>query len=91
VKQSHLRQNSNGDPTHPPRQGGGKLLCSTRGAGCPHDRKLYELQDIDELAQHRIGDFLQIRYAGTNDAKRVLGSITEIRGAFIDIQKHLFS
>jgi type I restriction enzyme R subunit len=51
----------------------------------------YELQGIDELAPHRISDFLQIRYGGTNDAKRVLGSIPEIRGAFIDIQKHLFS
>jgi type I restriction enzyme R subunit len=50
----------------------------------------YELQGIDELAPHRIGDFLQIRYGGTNDAKRVLGSIPEIRGAFIGIQKHLF-
>ena len=51
----------------------------------------YELQGIDELAPHRISDFLQIRYGGTNDAKRVLGPIPEIRGAFIDIQKHLFS
>lgn len=51
----------------------------------------YELQGIDELAPHRISDFLQIRYGGMNDAKRVLGSIPAIRGAFIDIQKHLFS
>ena len=51
----------------------------------------YELQGIDELAPHRISDFLQIRYGGTNDAKRVLGSIPAIRGAFVDIQKHLFS
>lgn len=50
----------------------------------------YELQGIDELAPHRISDFLQIRYGGTNDAKRVLGSIPAIRTAFIDIQKHLF-
>jgi len=51
----------------------------------------YELEGIQELAPHRISDFLQIRYGGTNDAKRVLGSIPEIRGAFIGIQKHLFS
>ena len=51
----------------------------------------YELQGVDELAPHRISDFLQIRYGGTNDAKRVLGSIPEIRGAFIGIQKHLFA
>lgn len=51
----------------------------------------YELQGIDELAPHRISDFLRIRYGGTNDAKRVLGSIPEIRGAFIGIQKHLFA
>ena len=51
----------------------------------------YELQGIDELAPHRIGDFLQIRYGGMNDAKQVLGSIPEIRGAFIEIQRHLFA
>jgi type I restriction enzyme R subunit len=51
----------------------------------------YELQGINELAPHRISDFLQIRYGGTNDAKRELGSIPEIRRAFIGIQTHLFS
>lgn len=40
----------------------------------------YELQGIDELASHRISDFLQIRYGGTNEARRVPGSIPEIRG-----------
>ena len=50
----------------------------------------YEIQGIQELSPSRISNFLQIRYGGTNDAKRVLGSIPEIRGAFFDIQKHLF-
>lgn len=43
-----------------------------------------------ELEPQRIGDFLRIRYGGTNDAKRVLGSVEQIRGAFFDIQRHLF-
>lgn len=50
----------------------------------------YEMQGIRELAPNRISDFLQIRYGGTNDAKRKLGSVGVIRGAFLDIQKHLF-
>ncbi|WIW96186.1 hypothetical protein QQX03_03515 [Altererythrobacter rubellus] len=50
----------------------------------------YEMQGIRELAPSRISDFLQIRYGGTNDAKRKLGSVGVIRGAFLDIQKHLF-
>ncbi|MEQ8837962.1 MAG: type I restriction-modification enzyme R subunit C-terminal domain-containing protein, partial [Lacipirellulaceae bacterium] len=51
----------------------------------------YEMQGIRELATNRISDFLQIRYGSTGDAKRALGSIPEIRGAFIEIQKHLFA
>lgn len=50
----------------------------------------YEVQGIRELDPSKISDFLRIRYGGTNDAKRKLGSIAEIRGAFFDIQKHLF-
>jgi len=37
-----------------------------------------------------VADFLRIRYGGINDAKRALGSVDEIRRAFIDIQGHLF-
>ena len=50
----------------------------------------YELQGIRELEPAKLSDFLRIRYGGTNDAKRKLGSVEEIRGAFFDIQKHLF-
>jgi type I restriction enzyme R subunit len=50
----------------------------------------YRAQGIGELEPRRIGDFLRIRYGGVNDAKRVLGSVDHIRGAFFDIQKHLF-
>jgi type I restriction enzyme R subunit len=50
----------------------------------------YEVQGIRELEPGKIGDFLRIRYGGTNDAKRKLGSIAEIRGAFFDIQRYLF-
>jgi len=42
----------------------------------------YETQGIRELEPRRISDFLRIRYGGTNDAKRVLGSVEQIRGRF---------
>ncbi|MBZ6380024.1 hypothetical protein KCN53_15465 [Pacificimonas aurantium] len=51
----------------------------------------YETQGIRELEPQRLADLLRIRYGGVNDAKRALGSVADIRGAFIDIQKHLFS
>lgn len=38
----------------------------------------------------KIRDFLRIRYGDTNDAKAALGSVAEIRKAFVDIQVHLF-
>ncbi|MFT5330314.1 MAG: type I restriction enzyme R subunit [Parasphingorhabdus sp.] len=50
----------------------------------------YSVQGIRELEPGRIGDFLRIRYGGTNDAKKKLGSVSEIRDAFFDIQRHLF-
>ncbi len=50
----------------------------------------YEAQGVEELSLRKIRDFLRIRYGGTNDAKAVLGSVSEIRKAFIDIQGHLF-
>lgn len=51
----------------------------------------YERQGIRELELTKLGDFLRIKYGGSNDAKRKLGAVTEIRGAFIDIQRHLFN
>lgn len=50
----------------------------------------YEQHGVDELASGRIAHFLQIRYGGTNDAKRRLGSVGDIRSAFFDIQSHLY-
>ncbi len=50
----------------------------------------YEVHGIEELAPAKIADFLRIRYGGTNDAKRRLGSVTAIREAFVGIQVHLF-
>jgi type I restriction enzyme R subunit len=50
----------------------------------------YVVHGIKELSLRNIRDFLRIRYGGTNDAKAALGSVAEIRKAFIDIQGHLF-
>ena len=50
----------------------------------------YQYEGIRELASGKVADFLRIRYGGVNDAKRALGSVDEIRRAFIDIQGHLF-
>lgn len=50
----------------------------------------YRTHGIGELAPNKLADFLHIRYGGTNDAKRVLGSVSEIREAFFEVQGHLF-
>ncbi|MGH8426462.1 MAG: EcoAI/FtnUII family type I restriction enzme subunit R [Gammaproteobacteria bacterium] len=50
----------------------------------------YQTHGIDELAPNKLPDFLRIRYGGTNDAKRMLGSVPEIRQAFVAVQVHLF-
>ncbi|TDK26000.1 DEAD/DEAH box helicase [Luteimonas aestuarii] len=50
----------------------------------------YQYEGIRELASGKIADFLRIRYGGVNDAKRALGSVDDIRRAFVDIQGHLF-
>ena len=52
--------------------------------------RAYEDHGVDELAPRKIADFLRIRYGGTNDAKRALGSTSDIRKAFIAIQAHLY-
>ncbi|WP_299703538.1 EcoAI/FtnUII family type I restriction enzme subunit R [uncultured Tateyamaria sp.] len=51
----------------------------------------YAARGVDELDLKKIGDFLKIKYGGTNDAKRVLGSVAEIRTAFVEIQSHLYA
>lgn len=50
----------------------------------------YEIHGVDELALSKIGDFLRVRYGGTNGAKRKLGAIPEIKRAFTDIQAHIY-
>jgi len=50
----------------------------------------YVANGIEELSIRKIRDFLRIRYGGTNDAKRTLGTLGEIRSAFVGIQVHLF-
>jgi type I restriction enzyme R subunit len=50
----------------------------------------YEKDGIEELSLDKLPDFLRIRYGGTNDAKRLLGSIPDIQNAFVDIQRRLF-
>ncbi len=51
----------------------------------------YEVHGVDELALSKIGDFLKVKYGGTNGAKRVLGEIPIIKRAFMDIQAHLYA
>lgn len=51
----------------------------------------YEIHGVDELALTKIGDFLRVRYGGTNGAKGALGAIPEIRRAFMDIQTHIYA
>lgn len=51
----------------------------------------YEIHGVDELALSKISDFLKVRYGGTNGAKKALGSVSEIKNAFSDIQSHLYT
>jgi type I restriction enzyme, R subunit len=50
----------------------------------------YEAHGVEELSLRKVSDLLRIRYGGTNDAKAALGSVAEIRRAFVDIQGHLY-
>ncbi len=45
---------------------------------------------VEELSLGKSQDFLRIRYDGTNYAQAALGSVAEIRKAFVDLQGHLF-
>jgi len=51
----------------------------------------YEIHGVDELALSKIGDFLRVRYGGTNGAKNALGAIPDIKRAFMDIQTHIYA
>lgn len=50
----------------------------------------YERHGTEELTPTKITDLLRIRYGGTNKAKQRLGSVAEIRQAFVGIQSHLY-
>lgn len=54
-----------------------------------HVLQVYEAHGIEELSLGKVRDLLRIRNVGTNDDKAVLGSVPQIRKAFIDIQVHL--
>lgn len=51
----------------------------------------YEVHGVDELVLSKIGDFLKVRYGGTNGAKRKLAAKPDIKHAFMDIQAHLYA
>jgi type I restriction enzyme R subunit len=51
----------------------------------------YEIHGVDELALSKIGDFLKVKYGGTNGAKQKLGAIPEIKRAFMEIQAYLYA
>lgn len=50
----------------------------------------YEMHGVDELSLGKVADLLRIRYGGTNEAKKALGGLADIRKAFVDIQTHLY-
>lgn len=50
----------------------------------------YVKDGIRELGTERLSHFVRSRYGSMNDAKQKLGSTSEIRSAFLDIQRHLF-
>lgn len=50
----------------------------------------YVANGVEELSIRKIRDFLRVRYGGTNDAKRVLGPVSDIKAAFVEMQQHLF-
>jgi type I restriction enzyme R subunit len=51
----------------------------------------YEMHGTTQLEIGRIADLLRVRYGTTSEAKQRLGTVPEIRAAFIDIQRHLYA
>ncbi|WP_224815172.1 EcoAI/FtnUII family type I restriction enzme subunit R [Hasllibacter sp. MH4015] len=56
-----------------------------------HVLSSYASKGVEELNLNKISDFLRLKYGGTSDAKQILGTVPEIRAAFIGIQSHLYS
>ena len=51
----------------------------------------YIKSGVEELDESKLSDLLVLKYHAIADAKSKLGSITEIRNAFIGFQTHLYS
>jgi len=45
---------------------------------------------VGELGYDKLGNFLQVRYGSTADARRKLGEMSAIRGAFKAVQQFLY-
>ena len=52
--------------------------------------RAYEREGPAELGYDKLSRFLQVRYGSTADAKRKLGELNGIRGAFKDLQGFLY-
>ena len=50
----------------------------------------YEALGETELATGKLGDFLTARYGSLADAKAALGDVSDIRQAFVDMQRELY-
>jgi type I restriction enzyme R subunit len=55
-----------------------------------HVLAAYEVEGSAELEINKLSHFLRIKYGSTGDGKRALGELSTIRGAFIDVQGHLY-
>ena len=51
----------------------------------------YEQDGVSELGYDKLGDRLRIRYGSTRDAKRYLGDLGRVRGAFAGLQRFLYA
>jgi type I restriction enzyme R subunit len=50
----------------------------------------YVTEGIDELYQEKLGALIALQYGSVNDAVRAIGSVDNIKTAFLGFQKHLF-
>lgn len=51
----------------------------------------YVTEGIDELYQEKLGALIALQYGSVNDAVRAIGSVDNIREAFVGFQRHLFA
>jgi type I restriction enzyme R subunit len=50
----------------------------------------YERDGVAELGYDKLGNFLQVRYGSTSDARKRLGEMSAIRNAFKAVQRFLY-